>query len=219
MDVAWPMLLQTLVLPIALGSDRVLLSHLAPRTQLVEYILAAQLFGIVLQTVSAAGVALWPVFARNRATATVQSPWQMCLLFVGCGTFLAVGLSLASPWIVDVASSGKIELPVPLLLAFSAYVAVESAKYPLGMYMTDVRGLRFQIGPIMAMVPIKIGLALALIPVLGAAGAVWSTVVAICLCQVLVNIWWIRRDVRRRRVGHTASVGRICQEAPVQDVD
>lgn len=219
MDVAWPMLLQTLLLPLALGTDRLLLSHLAPKSELVEYILAAQLFGIVLQTVAAAGVALWPVFARNRATATVQTPWQMCWVFVGGGTLLAVGLSAASPWVVDVASDGKVELPLSLLVAFSAYVAVESAKYPLGMYMTDVRGLRFQVGPIIAMVPLKIGIAIALIPLLGAAATVWSTVVSIGLCQVLANVWWIRRDVRRRRVDLSRQASETRDEASMGDVD
>lgn len=199
MDVAGPMLVQMIMLPIALATDRIMLSHLTAGTELVEYSLGFQLFGIILQTVAAAGVALWPVFARNRATATVQAPWQMSFAFVGGGTVLALGLCLVSPWVVGFVSDGRIELPLSLLVAFSAYVAVEAAKFPLGMYMTDVRGLRFQIWPIVAMVPLKIGLALLLIPVLGAAGTVWSTVVAMGLCQVGVNAWWIRRDVARRR--------------------
>ncbi|MFI7484305.1 lipopolysaccharide biosynthesis protein [Kocuria sp. M1R5S2] len=198
MDVAGPMLVQMVILPIALATDRIMLSHLSTQAELVRYSLAYQLFGIILQTVAAAGVALWPVFARNRATATVQAPWQMSLVFVAGGLVLALGLCVVSPWVVAFVSDGKIELPLPLLLAFSAYVAVEAAKFPLGMYMTDVRGLRFQIAPIVAMVPLKVGLALLLIPVLGATGTVWSTVVAMGLCQVLVNVWWIRRDLARR---------------------
>ncbi|WP_424348224.1 lipopolysaccharide biosynthesis protein [Kocuria sp. CH-021] len=199
MDVAWPMLVQLVVLPFAMGSDRLMLSHLSGSPELVEYNLAAQLFGIILQTIAAAGVALWPVFAKNRATSTVQSPWQLCLLFGLGGLILAAGLCLVSPWVVAFVSDGKINLHPPLLLAFSAYVIVQAAKYPLGMYMTDVRGLRFQIGPIIAMVPLKIGLSLLLIPVLGAAGTVWSTALAVGLCQVLANVWWIRRDLDRRR--------------------
>ena len=207
MDVAGPMLVQMIMLPIALATDRIMLSHLAPGTELVQYSLGYQLFGIILQTVAAAGVALWPVFARNRATATVQAPWQMSFVFVAGGTALALGLCLVSPWVVGFVSDGKIELPATLLVAFSAYVAVEAAKFPLGMYMTDVQGLRFQIVPIIVMVPLKIGLALLLIPVLGAAGTVWSTVVAMGLCQVLVNVWWIRRDVARRRAAAVQPAG------------
>lgn len=199
MDVAWPVFFQMTFLSVALGTDRLILSHLAPRSELVEYILGAQLFGILLQTVAAAGVALWPVFARNRATATVQSPWQMCSVFIAGGLLMAGAFSVVSPWVVEFASAGKIELPVGLLLAFSAHVAVDAAKYPLGMYMTDKRGLRFQVGPIIAMVPLKIGLSLYLIPLIGAAGTVWATAVSIGLCQVLVNVWWIRRDLARRR--------------------
>ena len=201
MDVAGPMLVQMVMLPIALATDRIMLSHLTEGPELVQYSLGYQLFGIILQTVAAAGAALWPVFARNRATATVQAPWQMSGVFAAGGTVLAAGLCVLSPWVAGFVSDGRIELPPSLLLAFSAYVAVEAAKFPLGMYMTDVKGLRFQIVPVVAMVPLKIGLALLLIPVLGAAGTVWSTVVAMGLCQVVVNAWWIRRDVARRRAG------------------
>lgn len=66
-DTAGPQLAQSLVMPIAYGTDRLLLSHLAGVGQLAEYNLGAQLFGLVTQTVVVAGVAMWPQFARARA--------------------------------------------------------------------------------------------------------------------------------------------------------
>ena len=58
------------------------------------------------------------------------------------GRGLSLVLVLVAPWMASVLSDGKIELPVTLLAANIANVVVEAAKQPLGMYMTDPRGLR-----------------------------------------------------------------------------
>ena len=70
----------------------------------------------------------------------------------------------------SVLSDGKIELPVTLLAANIANVVVEAAKQPLGMYMTDPRGLRAQMIPVVILVPMNLVLSWVLIAPLGAAG-------------------------------------------------
>ena len=57
---AWPMIIQMTALPIAMQTDRLLLSHLTTGGELAQYNLASQLFGLVLQTIAAAGVARGP---------------------------------------------------------------------------------------------------------------------------------------------------------------
>lgn len=208
MNMAWPMLIQMTILPFAMGSDRIMLSHWAGATEVVKYSLGIQLFGLILQTIYAAGITLWPIFARNRANSVVQAPWRMCIVFVCCGLIASAGMCIAAPWVVRFIANDQVILGWPLALAFSGYVLVEAAKYPLGMYMTDLRGLRFQVLPILVMVPIKIGLAYTLIPLMGAAGSVWSTVLSVGLCQVVVYTWWIRRDLACRRRPHERQRGR-----------
>ena len=68
-------------------------------------------------------------------------------------------------------------------------------KYPYGMYMTDARGLRFQLLPIFAMIPINLGLSYVLIPLVGAAGPVIGSCVAVLLCQVVPNALYVKRDL------------------------
>jgi O-antigen/teichoic acid export membrane protein len=57
----------TVAMPIAYQSDRLLLSHLSDLGQVAIYAVGAQLYGALFGLVGAAGMSLWPVFARRRA--------------------------------------------------------------------------------------------------------------------------------------------------------
>lgn len=199
LDVAWPMLVQMLALPVAMQTDRLLLSHLSGSGELARYNLGSQLFGLITQTVSAAGLALWPVFARARSRSEIRSPHALAVGFCLGGLALAGVLAALMPWVAPIVSGGRIALDGWLVAGFVAFVGAQAAKYPLGMYMTDLRGLRFQVLPILVMVPINLGLSWILVDPLGAAGPVIGSAVAVTLCQVLPNVWYVRRDLARRR--------------------
>ena len=198
MNVAWPMLAQMIALPIAMQTDRLLLSHLAPTAELAQYNLASQLFGMITQTISTAGIALWPVFAKAR-TGDIRSPWGFTLGFLGGGVGLAALLGALLPWFAPLISGGRIILSPWLIVGFILFVGAQAAKYPLGMYMTDARGLRFQVLPIFVLVPVNLAISWALISPLGAAGPILGSAISVTLCQVLPNIWYVRRDLAQRR--------------------
>ncbi|MCM3778115.1 lipopolysaccharide biosynthesis protein [Microbacterium hydrocarbonoxydans] len=199
-NMAWPMLVQLLALPVAMQTGRILVSHLGGVSELAAYNLGYQIFGIALQTISAAGVALWPIFARARAAGRVESPWVPTFWFLGGGLVIAGGMAVISPWLASVISDGQIDLPWALITAFVVFVALQSAKYPVGMYMTDLAGLRFQVLPTIVMIPIALGGSWLLIPVLGAAGNLIAVSFAVAICQVVPNLVYVRLDVRRRRL-------------------
>lgn len=199
MNTAWPMLVQMLALPIAMQTSRIMVSHLGGVRELAEYNLATQLFGIAVQTISAAGIALWPIYARARAASRVESPFPPTIWFLLGGLSLAGAMALVSPWLVDLASGGTLALASVLVWAYVAFVALQAAKYPVGMYMTDVRGLRFQVIPTIVMIPVALGMSWLLIPALGAAGSVIAVSTAVLLCQVLPNLGYVWWDLRRRR--------------------
>lgn len=196
---AAPQLIQSLVIPIAFQTDRLLLSHLGASQSLAQYNLSANLFGLLTQTVTVAGVAMWPLFARARARGQVESPIVPALLFGAGGLVLGTVLAGLTPWAARLLSDGKIVLPLTLVLAFLAYVVVEGAKQPLGMYMTDPQGLRFQVVPVLVLVPVNFAISWILISPLGAAGPVMGSVISVILCQLIPYLWWVRRDVARRR--------------------
>lgn len=198
-SLTWPVLVSSLVMPITLQTDRLLLSQLTDGDELAQYNLAAQLFGLILQTTAAAGLAMWPWYAKARSQGRVASPIVPSLWFLSGGVVLGLGMALASPWLEVLVSKGKIHLGIWLVAGFVAFVAVEAAKYPLGMYMTDRKGLLFQVTPLLIMVPVNLGLSWSLISVVGAGGPVLGSAVAVFLCQVIPYFWYVRRDLAKRR--------------------
>ena len=201
MSVAWPMLMQMLALPVALQTDRLLLSHLGSSAELAQYNLGSQLFGLITQTIAASAVALWPMFAKARSADQIRSPFKLTGGFVAGGFVLAVTLAGLLPLVTPLISDGKIALDNWLVFGFVAFVVAQAAKYPLGMYMTDLRGLRFQVIPIFLMVPVNLGLSWLLVAPLGAAGPIIGSAVSVTLFQVIPNFWYVRRDLHRRRLG------------------
>jgi O-antigen/teichoic acid export membrane protein len=199
MSLTWPVLVSSIVMPITLQTDRLLLSQLTHGSELASYNLAAQLFGLILQTIAASGLAMWPWYAKARSESRIVSPRIPALWFLGGGLLLGAVMALASPWLEDLVSKGKIHLDPWLLAGFVAFVAVEAALYPLGMYMTDVQGLRFQVLPLLILVPVNLGLSWTLIGVIGAGGPVLGSAISVLLCQVLPYLWYVGRDLGKRR--------------------
>ena len=199
LGLAWPMLVQMIALPVAMQTGRLLLSHLAGPDELAQYNLASQLFGLVLQTIAAAGIALWPIYASARSAGRVESPAVPTLWFLLGGLLLGGALAAVSPFVAGFVSGGQIALDGWMLGAFVLFVGLQAAKYPIGMYMTDKTGLTFQVAPILVMVPLTLGLSWFLIGEIGAAGPVLGSAVAVALCQVVPNLWYVSRDLSRRR--------------------
>lgn len=196
---AWPMLAQMLALPVAMQTDRLLLSHLTFGDELAQYNLASQLFSIIMQTISAAGVTLWPMFAKARSSQELLSPMRPTLIFLGLGVAGGLAMALFSPWLVGFVGSGKITLSAPLLWGYVVFAALQAAKYPAGMYMTDHRGLKFQVAPILIMVPLNLGLSWWLISVVGAGGPIIGSAISVLICQVIPNLIYAQRDLANRR--------------------
>jgi predicted tellurium resistance membrane protein TerC len=86
-----------------------------------------------------------------------------------------------------------------LLVAFSVFMICQAAKYPLGMWMTDAPGLRYQAAMIVISVPINLGLSILLASRLGAAGPVIGSTIGVFFFQVVANWLYVRWAMRRAR--------------------
>lgn len=199
-DTAWPMLIQMVALPLAMQSNRLILSHTSGVSELSTYSLASQMFNPIFSVSVAASMALWPVFARARKTGIAEvSPMKLSLIFGAFALVAVTAMSIASPFLAQLASGGVIELPLVLILAFSVLMVAQAAKSPLGMYMTDARGLRFQAYMAIAMLPVNVGLSIVLAISLGAVGPVIGSIVGVVIFQLFANWLYVSRDQRRRR--------------------
>ena len=97
LQLAWPLLVQMVALPIAMQTGRIVLSHRGDAAELAEYNLAAQLFGVVLGGIAMAGLALWPWFARGRSEDTRHRPWRATAVFAGVGLVGGLGVAACPP--------------------------------------------------------------------------------------------------------------------------
>lgn len=197
---AWPTLVQLVALPIAMQTDRIVLSHVSSLGELAEYSLASQMFTPVGAVVAAAGVALWPVFARARAKGTpTVSPHALAWSFGAAAVVVCTAIALASPWLARVASGGQITVGIGVVVAFSALMIGNALKNPYGNYMTTPAGLRFQAFIIVfAVLPVNLVLSIWLGREFGAPGPVVASALTVAAFQWLPNGWWVRRDQRRR---------------------
>lgn len=211
-DVAWPMLVQMVALPLAMQSDRLVLSHVAGPGALAEYNLAAQMFTPIWAVVNAAGFTLWPVFARARAQGRTATPMPMAAAFGGLAIVMVTVVALASPWLADLASGGAITLGPALVVAFAVLMVMQAVKYPLGMYLTDVRGLRYQAYMIVAMLPVNVGLSWGLAERWGAPGPVVGSIAGVLLFQILGTAVYVRRRIREDRRPRPAADGGVLSE-------
>lgn len=199
MGLAWPQLAQMLALPIAMQTDRLLISHLAEKNDLAQYNMGSQFFQMVVQTITAAGVALWPMYAKARAEGRVMTPWKPVAVFSAAGLIGALCVSGVMPYLSNWLSDGRIHLSWWLIGGFCFYVLTQAMNYPLGMYMTDEAGLKFQVLPIVLMVPVNLAISWYLTLKLGAAGPIIGSSISVLVFQVATNAWYINRDINQRR--------------------
>lgn len=189
--VAVPMLVITAALPIAYQSDRLLLSHLSNLSQVAIYSVGGQLYGSLLGLVGAAGMSLWPMFARRRAHEPVirHELIRLTFIFALVGIVLAVLLVAVGPWVADFVSNGRIDVSRGVFAAFGMLLIVTASWYPTGMLLTDRDGLRFQAVIHVVMMFINLVASAVLARRIGAAGPVIGSVVALFIAVWVPGLW------------------------------
>jgi O-antigen/teichoic acid export membrane protein len=185
---AAPMVLITLGLPVALQSDRLILSHFGTRTDLTRYALVATLYVPAWSIVSSAGMSLWPRFARLGASSRVEQKREYRRLFpafLAVGVIGAAALVVLGPPATRLWASGEGDGGLALWSSFGLLLAVQAAHLPGAMFLTSPKGLRFQAVCVLLMcfanVPLSVGLASAW----GAVGPVLASALTILCLQLL----------------------------------
>ncbi len=191
-------------LPVGLQTGRVLLAHLSTPAGLSTYALMAQIYAVCWSVLSTAGLAYWPVFVKRRAATeeTVRMWWRVTGAFAGIAVVAAVGMALIGPWAATVLSGGQIEVSAALALAFGVLLVGQAVHLPANVLLTRPNEARWQALWTLAMAAISIGLGWLAAERFGAAGVVYAAALGIFVAQVLPDLLWVPRLVRRRpRVG------------------
>jgi O-antigen/teichoic acid export membrane protein len=186
MDVGWPMLAQLLSPPIAVSTQRLVLAQWGTQAQVAEYGVAGQVFFALQGLVLAAGVALWPLYARRRAHGTLQhGPAVQSLIFGGSVAIATLLIWVLGPWIFGFITDGTLEVTGPTILSFGLMITCIATAYPLGMFIMDKPGLRFQVAPTLIMAFGSLGLSILLVQALGTPGPMLANSIAMILCQII----------------------------------
>jgi O-antigen/teichoic acid export membrane protein len=201
-------------LPVALQSDRIIISHRLSGTDLSEYSYVAQLYMPLWSVVSVAALALWPMFATGTAShVDLRRAWVKAVLLLSAGgVVLALAfLVLAGP-LVAWMSNGTASASLPLLFSFVALLVVQSVHVGSGMLLISPRQLKFQAACVLALVVTNLPLSWVLAPAIGPAGPVLASAVTVAVCQLLPGIVAARRASAAPRPG--PSGGRAPAEVP-----
>lgn len=188
-----PMFVQIAAGSIAIHADRLLLSHLSSTEQLNQYYLSSQLYLAVLSLVSAAGLSLWPIYASR---SSYTSPLRASAIFtVSAGLMCAATFGIA-PRVLEFASAGVGPVVSPTVhLGWAVMIMSYACIYPIGMSLNDESGLAFQVPFQLLALAANIGATLLLIPLMGAAGPLFASALAISVCQTLpLGIYAARRS-------------------------
>lgn len=205
MDVGWPMLAQLITYPIAVATQRYVLAQTGSHTEVAEYGVTGQVFFALNGLVFAAGIALWPLFARRRHRGELtRGPFLLSLLFAASIAAATAFVWLIGPWLFDFISNGEIDVRPTTILCFGAMVMMTAAVYPLGMFIMDKPGIRFQVIPTLSMAALSLTLSIVLAPMIGIIGPLLGTAFALLVCQYIPFLIYIRRHRDRLLRGPAA---------------
>jgi O-antigen/teichoic acid export membrane protein len=182
-------------LPLALQTDRIIISHRSAAASLSDYSYAVQLYLPLWSVVSVAALGLWPIFAgRGARDSGFRRAWVTAVLVLSSiGFAFAVLFLLLSRPIIGWMSGGSATPELPLVVSFAALLIVQSAHVGTGVMLINPRQLRFQAICVIVLVLTNVPLSWILTPRLGPTGPVLASAVTVLACQLIPGILVARR--------------------------
>ena len=211
---AGPMAVVQLGSTLAFATDRLVLSHTTRPEAVAAYSAGAQLYVPLVGLVSTAGLPLWVRFAHQRQTSrpgadplskalpgtprTARGDGRRDLAvltaaFGTAGLAAGAGLVVLGPALSGWMTHGQATAGTGLMAAFALLLVVQAAGAPVGMWLTDAAGLRFQAPRVVAMAAVNLALSVPLALWLGPSGPVLASAAAL---TALVLVPGMRRAAR-----------------------
>jgi O-antigen/teichoic acid export membrane protein len=193
--IAGPRLALSLLTPLALASDRVVLSHFSTSSQVADYGVVMQIFAPTTALIGAAAQPLWPIYLAARAKGEVGPQMIKVVAAFGAGTIVICGLlvPLCGP-LGDVVGDGKVHLGLALPIAAAALSVITAIGYPMIMAFTTPKELRFAAWAVAALLPVNLVISSILAHHLGAPGPLVGTII-IGVMNVTMAVWYLRTRV------------------------
>lgn len=217
-----PVLIVTLSTPIALQSDRIVLSHVSTSQAVADYSIAFQIFSPALALVAASAQPLWPIYTRARSQGR-PGPHILRVMTVFCGAGLLLGAALAvvADPVAHLIGGKQVHVSVGLAVTGALAVLTAAASYPVAMSLMYPQGLRFVVWSTLLALPVNIGLSVVLGSRYGAPGPLLASVIAGIFVQALPGLIFSRdrQGAGRHRTPDRQAPHRLAQletEAPAE---
>jgi O-antigen/teichoic acid export membrane protein len=179
-----PMLIITLGTPIALQSDRIILSHVSTAKAVAEYSVIFQIIAPMIALVAATAQPLWPIYTNARSQGR-PGPSLLKVLAMFCAGAIVFGVVLtavARP-VGHLIGGTHIQLGFGLATAGALTVLTAAVSYPVAMSLMDSDGVRFVGLMTVVAVPLNIALSIWLANVLDAPGPLLGS----CIVGILIQ--------------------------------
>jgi O-antigen/teichoic acid export membrane protein len=194
---SWPMTIIAAASTVAYSLDPMVVASALTSSGAAEYVLGAKMAALVTIAITAPTPVLWNYFAGRRARTGVPvlrgQLVRMTALWVAVAVGLAVVLVAVGPAFASWWSHGQIEVSRGLMVAFGVLLVVSALQYPTATVLNDPASLRFQAVTMTAMAVVNLALSLWLVRVVGVAGPVIASCLALFFVQVVPVMLRARR--------------------------
>lgn len=169
--IAGPRLVLSLAVPLAVASDRVVLSHVSTAQQVAKYGVCLQIFAPVAALLGAAAQPLWPIYVAAKATGSAAPRVSRAvLLFGGGGVVICGALLPLCGTLGNIIGDGKVDLGLLLPVSAALMTVGFAVGYPVAMVLTTPKQLRFLAKTYTSFVPLNLVASIFLGRALGAPG-------------------------------------------------
>jgi O-antigen/teichoic acid export membrane protein len=184
-----PVLLITLATPLALQSDRIVLSHVSTTQAVADYSVAMQVFAPALALIAASAQPLWPIYTAARADGK-RGPklGRTLVMFCGAAAVLGTLLALIANPIAAIVGGSQLHLGVILPVVGALGVMTAAASYPVAMNLMDPIGIRLITVLTVTALPLNIGLSVIFGARWGAPGPLFASVLVGIFVQTIPAI-------------------------------
>lgn len=177
-----------LAVAVAYSSDNLIIGAVRGAQEVTKYAVPFRLFAFLPMVVALFSAPLWPAYGEAIARGDIA--WVRQALFrslavvgaitVPCGVLLVI----AGPSVIDAWTGGRVRPGGFLLMGLGLWAVLGSLGGAASMLLNAARAVRLQVLAASTMALTNVGLTIVLVGRIGAAGAVWATVLSYLVCVV-----------------------------------
>lgn len=192
-----------LQIAVAVGysSDNLIIGAVRGAQEVTAYAVPFRLFMFIPLIVALFVSPLWPAYGDAIArgdTAWVRRTLSRSLTAVAAFTVpCCVLLTIAGPSIIDAWTGGQVHAGRFLLAGLALWAVLGSLGSAAAMLLNAMKVVRFQVLAAIGMAVANVTVSIALVREIGAAGAVWGTLVSYLVCIAVPYTVYIPRLLRR----------------------